>query len=58
MRNWISRAIKHPGKLHKTLHVPQGEPIPAKKMAAAKNSKLPSVRRMANLATTLKSFHK
>lgn len=34
-KNWIKNAIKHPGALHKDLHVPAGEKIPAKKIAAA-----------------------
>jgi hypothetical protein len=54
---WISSAIKRPGALHRALHVPEGEKIPAKKMAKAKRSENPRVRRMAGLARTLKSFH-
>ena len=33
MANWIAGAIKHPGALHKTLGVPQGQKIPASKLA-------------------------
>lgn len=54
---WIQKAIKRPGALHRALHVPKGEKIPAKKMAQARRSKNPSVRRMAGLARTLKGFH-
>jgi hypothetical protein len=57
MSNWISGAIKHPGALHKELGVPQGQKIPAKKLATARNSKNPTLRKRANLARTLGSFH-
>jgi hypothetical protein len=54
---WISGAIKHPGSLHTALGVPQGEKIPAKKLAKAAKSKSPSIRRKVALAKTLKGFH-
>jgi hypothetical protein len=54
---WIQKAVsKHPGKLHRELGVPQGEKIPAKKMAKAEHSKNPTIRREANLAKTLKKL--
>ena len=53
---WIAGAIKHPGALHKTLGVPMGKKIPAKKLAAAAKSSNPTTRRRAALAKTLKSF--
>jgi hypothetical protein len=56
--NWIKSAIKHPGSLHKALHVPKGEKIPAKKLEKAEHSKNPHIARKARLAETLKSFHK
>jgi hypothetical protein len=34
-KQWIQQAISKPGALHKQLGVPQGEKIPAKKLAAA-----------------------
>lgn len=52
-KNWIKGAISHPGALHRALDVPQGEKIPARKMAEARNSQNPRVRRMAGLARTL-----
>lgn len=57
MANWIKKAIKHPGALHKSLGVPEGKKIPAKKLAAAakKGGKLG---RRARLAQTLGSMHK
>lgn len=42
--------IKHPGLLHKKLGVPQGQKIPASKIAAAKRSKSPSMRKEATFA--------
>jgi hypothetical protein len=55
---WIKGAIKHPGKLHRELGVPQGEKIPAKKMAKAAKSKSPIIRKEVALAKTLKKLHK
>lgn len=54
--NWIEGAIKHPGALHKELHVPQGEKIPAKKLEQASHSENPTLRSRANMAKTLKKF--
>lgn len=54
---WISGAIKHPGALHRELHVPQGEKIPAKKLAAAAK-KGGKVGKRARFAEELKGFHK
>ena len=56
-KNWIKGAIKHPGALHRALGVPEGEKIPAGKLAAAKE-KGGRVGRMANLASTLGRLHK
>ena len=55
-RLWIAGAIKHPGILHKELHVPKGENIPAKKLHAAEK-RGGVVAKRAHLAETLKSFH-
>lgn len=58
---WIQSALSKKGskgKLHRELGVPQGEKIPAKKMAKALHSKSPSIRREANLAKTLKKLRK
>ena len=56
-KNWIKGAIKHPGALHKEMHVPAGKKIPAKRLAAAakKGGKLG---RRARLAETLKGLRK
>lgn len=57
MANWISGAIKHPGSLHRQMHVPMGQKIPAKKLAAAakKGGKMGA---RARLAETLKGLHR
>lgn len=54
---WIKGAIKHPGALHRALHVPEGEKIPAKKMAKASHSENQKIRREVALAKTLKKLH-
>jgi hypothetical protein len=56
--NFIQKAIKHPGALHRKLGVPEGEKIPAKKMAQAAKSSNPTTRKQVALAKTLKGFHK
>ncbi len=48
--------IKHPGRLHKRLHVPAGEPIPAKKLEMALHSKSASLRKEAQFAENAKHF--
>ena len=53
---WMQGAVKHPGALHRDLGVPQGEKIPAKKLAAAAHSKNPTIRKRAALAKTFKRF--
>ena len=58
MANWIQGAIKRPGALHRALGVPQGQKIPAKKMAKARSSSNPRIRKEAALAKTLSGFHK
>lgn len=46
----------HRGELHRDLKVPQGEPIPVKKLAQARNSEDPAVRKRAIFATNAKHF--
>jgi hypothetical protein len=56
-KNWIAGAIKKPGALRKELGAKKGEPIPAKKLAAA--AKKPGVEgKRARLAQTLKKMNK
>lgn len=56
--NFIQRAIKRPGALHRALHVPQGKKIPASKMAKAAKSRNPRIRREVAFARELEGFHK
>lgn len=56
--NWIKGAIKHPGALHKEMGVAEGKKIPAKKLEKAAHSSNPTLAKRANLAETLKGFHK
>ena len=56
--NWIKGAIKHPGRLHKITHTPEGEKIPEKKIAKAEHSKNSSVAAAARLGERLKGMHK
>lgn len=52
---WIKNAIKKPGALHEQMGVPQGQKIPAKKLAEA--AKAPGkLGQRARLAQTLKGF--
>ena len=55
-KNWIKGAIKKPGALHRDLDVPQGEKIPASKLASAAK-KGGKVGQRARLAQTLKKMH-
>jgi hypothetical protein len=56
-KNWIQKAIKKPGALHKQLGVPMGKKIPASKLAAA-SKKGGKLGQRARLAQTLKGFKK
>ena len=54
-KNWIAGAIKKPGSLRAALGAKKGEPIPAKKLAAA--AKKPGIMgKRARLAQTLKGM--
>jgi hypothetical protein len=54
-KNWIKDAIKKPGALRSALGAKKGEPIPAKKLAAA--AKKPGkMGQRARLAQTLKKM--
>lgn len=57
---WIHKALpkSSKGKLHRELHVPEGEKIPEKKMEKAAKSKSPLLRKRVALAKTLSKLHK
>lgn len=56
-KKWIQGAIKHPGALHKELHVPAGKKIPKAKLAKAAKAKGTEGKR-ARLAITLGKLRK
>jgi hypothetical protein len=56
-KNFIQKAIKHPGALHKMLGVPEGKKIPAGKVEKATHSKSALLRKRAIFAQTLKKLH-
>ena len=56
-KNWIADATKNRGGLHRSLGIPAGKTIPAKKIAAAA-TKSGRVGKQARLAQTLKGFRK
>jgi hypothetical protein len=47
----------HEGLLHKNTGTPAGQKIPAAKIAAAKNSPDPAVRKRATFAQNAKKWH-
>lgn len=58
-KDFIAGAIKHPGALHAQLGVPQGEKIPAGKMAAAASgADGPLAKKRALFARTLSTLGK
>lgn len=57
MKKWIQGAIKHPGALHRALHVSMGKKIPAAKLARAAHAK-GRLGRRARLAQTLRKLHR
>jgi hypothetical protein len=52
---WIAGAVKHPGALHRALHVKAGHTIPARKLQAAA-SKSGKTGQRARLALTLRKL--
>jgi hypothetical protein len=57
-RQWIAKATKNKGALHRDLGVPEGQKIPEAKLQAALNSKDPKERKRAQLAMTLKRLRR
>lgn len=45
------------GKLHRELGIPEGQKIPARRLAAAQKSSKPEVRRDAIRAKTMEGWH-
>lgn len=58
---WIQKALSGPkskGKLHRALHVKEGEKIPKSKIKKAEKSKSPKLAKEARLAETLSRLRK
>lgn len=55
--HWIADAVEHKGALHRSLHVPEGEKIPAKKLDKAEHSSNKMVAKRAHFAETLRDMH-
>lgn len=55
-KQWIQKAIKKPGALHKEMGIPMGKKIPKGKLAKAA-SKGGLLGKRANLAETLSKMH-
>jgi len=56
-QKWIAGATQNKGALHRNLGVPEGQKIPAKKLAP-KPGDSPTVQEEKSLAKTLKGFKK
>jgi hypothetical protein len=56
-KKWIAGAIKKPGQLHRDLGVPEGQKIPAAKIAAAAKAG-GKLGQRARLAQTFKKMRK
>ena len=54
-KDWIKKAIKHPGALHRALGISEDKKIPAKKLNEAAKQE-GRIGKMARLAKTLKKF--
>lgn len=55
---WIAKATANKGGLHRATDTPEGEKIPAKKMAKAAKSKSPKIQKEVRLARTLSGLRK
>ena len=56
-KSCIHIKASHKGELHKDLGVPAGKKIPASKLAAAKKSSNPAVRKRATFAENAKHWN-
>lgn len=57
MAKWISKAIKHPGALHRELGISENKSIPKSKLAHAA-AEGGVIGRRARLAETLRKFNR
>ncbi|MGH9527675.1 MAG: hypothetical protein ACRD2F_13435 [Terriglobales bacterium] len=56
-RRWIQGSIKHPGALHRQLHIPRREKIPRRILEKFRHARGTLGRRVRE-ALTLESFHR
>jgi len=57
--HWMAEAFgAHPGKLHRRLHVPEDQKIPAKKLSKAAHSESGSLRKEVALARVGRKYGK
>lgn len=56
MRDVSEKSKRHgrKGALHRALHIPEGERIPASRLSEAKHSRNSKIRKMANMAERYK----
>lgn len=54
--DWMKGAVKHPGALHKALHIPMDKKISHADLEKAENSRNPKVRKQAQLAETFEKY--
>lgn len=57
-KDWIKKATRNKGALHRDLGVKPGQKIPAKKLKKAEHSKNKKTAARARLAEELKGFNK
>lgn len=57
-KDWIQKAVKRPGQLHKDLGVPEGEKIPEEKLEEAEKSDDPKEKERAQFAENMKGLKK
>lgn len=60
-KKFIQKALDKPGskgRLHRELHVPEGQKIPQSKLTKALHSDNPKMRKQANFARTLSGLRK
>ncbi|HXI40681.1 MAG TPA: hypothetical protein VNH83_11910 [Bryobacteraceae bacterium] len=55
-RRWMQNADISKGGLHRSLGIPEGQKIPAKRVEQATHSDDPKVRKQANLAETFNRY--
>ncbi len=58
-KKWIQKALgpSSKGKLHDALGIAGDKKIPMQRLQKAEHSRNPTIRKEANLAETLKTFH-